>query len=1494
MDDLDRAMFAGFESDPGESVLERIERTAGRKARVLLHDLPHDASPLLRMAGPLPNGDEAKDDNRYHIVGEIARGGVGIVHKARDKDLGRDVALKLLRAEHGNKPEVLARFVEEAQIGAQLQHPGIVPVYGLGLNGDGRPYFTMKLIKGRTLAALLKERENPSDDGRRFIEMFEQICHTISYAQARGVIHRDLKPSNVMIGAFGEVQVVDWGFGKVLGREDHPAARLAERTVIATVRSDTEGSRSLAGSVMGTPAYMPPEQALGHVDELDRQSDVFSLGAILCEILTGQPPYTGNPKDLLMLASQARLEDAHARLESCGAHAGLVELAKRCLEPLRGSRPEQAGVVAEAIETHLAAADERARGADLEAIKQQAEVKAQRRNAAWARRKRRRTRLVTAAILLATACGGGAFLWSEADRDRRVAAARSRVDAAMEQAAFLRGQHKWDEALASARRAHGIATTEADNELRQRTADLVRSTETGRKAHEQAQRRAAEAAAFIRDLEEIRLARGDDMNNRATDRAYAAAFRTRGLELSDSGCADGIRARFPAAVLDVAAALDEWAWLRRTKRRLSDTEWKPLIAVARALDPDPWRNGLRRASVSEDMDGLRHLASEAARQGLPLRTLDMLGVALGQGGDPEAAVALYRTVRHSHPADFWVNFHLAGFLMLQQRPGPAEAVRFSTAALALRPESVVAVQRLSEALGELGRHGEAITRLRDAIRGTPTSATLHVGLGAALSMVARFDEAVLADREAIGLDPDNLVAQNNLGYHLLEAGHLDAAENACRKAIRLAPQEVTPRLNLADVLRLKRQYVEAEAVSREAVHVDPQDPDAHGGLAAVLMEQGHPKKALAAIREAIRRAPGRSKFHYNLGVFLSMMGREKDAGRAWSTAIGLEPAVAEAFVGLSSVLRPRGEFKRAVTLCREAIRRKPWLPSAHQGLGLSLRGLGRLEKAEAAIREALRLSPNRATLWANLAAILTDRDRPREAVEECRKALRLDPALDLAQRNLGGALEKLGALEQAVEAYRKAAASERYAYSAYVRLGHTLAKLRRYKEAATAIRAAIRLKPEQALPQAKLAAILQRLNRPREAIEACQAALRLDPTYATAYRNMVKAYADLGEFDRAIQACRDAVRLDPIPVDYEQLGYLLATQENDMDGALAAYREAVRLAPKSGRIYMNMASVLMRMNNREGAIEACRRAITLDPRLARAHARLGWLLWRTGAYDEAEPALREAIRLDPKLIQTHRDLGNVLGDQGRHEAAVAAYREYLRRAPKRVDGHHNLGLALGRLGQVDDAIRSFREAIRLVPSGVAHTQLGFQLVKKDDIERALASFREAVRLAPGSIINQNNLTHAAHAFRLESKWLAIRDGDSIPRDPRDAAAFAWVAQLQARPTLSARLYEVAFGGGLKASELDHLNAACAAVLAAEKGRAEHWRNRALEWLRTRLGALSTRPLAARRKRIDWWRKDPDLGSVRTPEALAKLPEAERERWRKLWADVDALAKEEDR
>jgi hypothetical protein len=364
----------------------------------------------LRSTTPLASaGDEVPPDLPGYetLTPWINKGGMGVVWRVRDLQFQCPLAVKVMMAAWIADTHRIRRFFEEARITAQLAHPSIVPVHAMGRLADGRPYYTMKLVEGDTLEELLRTGSDVTSQRMHLLQVFARVCQALAFAHNRGVINRDLKPIHVLIGGHGEVHIIDWGLAKVLGQSD----------ALVPAESSHWPSRiaSIEGHAMGTWAYMPPEQANGRIEEMDRRSDVFGLGGILCAILTGKPPYVGPaPEDVMRRAREADLIDAHARLEKCGADAELVALARACLSAEPKDRPKDASVVEKRLTNYLASVDRRLHQAERDRAAAEARAQEARRRLLWG--------ATSAGLVLVALLVAADFKWREyAAREKHLA-----------------------------------------------------------------------------------------------------------------------------------------------------------------------------------------------------------------------------------------------------------------------------------------------------------------------------------------------------------------------------------------------------------------------------------------------------------------------------------------------------------------------------------------------------------------------------------------------------------------------------------------------------------------------------------------------------------------------------------------------------------------------------------------------------------------------------------------------------------------------------------------------------------------------------------------------------------------------------------------------------------------------------------------------------------------------------------------------------------------
>jgi tetratricopeptide (TPR) repeat protein len=830
---------------------------------------------------------------------------------------------------------------------------------------------------------------------------------------------------------------MDWGLAKVLAEggvaDEERASRPppVEGTQIRTARSSGSGvgTDTEAGSLLGTPAYMPPEQANGEVAYLDRRADVFGLGAILCEILTGKPPYVGrSSEEVRRKACNGDLADATARLDACGADMELIALTRTCLAAEAIDRPKDAQAVADGLTAYLNGVQERLHQAEL------AEAEARAKAVEEAKR-RRLTLALAATVLLALTLGGGGYLYVKNERDARQAQVAREVDDAVNKATALREKAK-------VAPVGGAALFGQAREQTQRALALVETGPADELLQEQVRKLQAELDEEVKDrrllaaLDEAHLAQAETLseNRFASERAvplFRAALRAYGLPAGEgepAAVAERIRQRPPLVREGLLAALDEWLDLAVDPQfALTEPHRDWLRAVLVAAEPqDAWTPRFRAASRAKDVAqrraALEKLATEADVVMVPARALTRLAARLESVEAQASAVRLLRRAQQQYPADFWVNHELGSALTKVTPPQWDETVRFFTAAVALRPESPGACLNLGLALKRKGRLDEAIAYGRKAIDLDPKYASAHTNLGTALRAKGQVDEAIACYHQAIALDPKNARTHTTLGNALRVKGQVDEAIACYHQALALDPKYAQAHNNLGNALRVKGQVDEAIACYRKAIELDPKLAQVHFNLGNALRGKGQLDEAIACLQKAIALDPNYAWAHSNLGNALADKGQVDEAIACCRKAIEIDPNYANAHSNLGGVLADKGQLDEAIACFQKAIALDPKVARAHSNLGNALHGKGEVDEAIACLQKAIALDPKYANAHSNLGHALADKGQVDEAMACWRKAIALDPKYAKAHFGLGRALKNKGQVDEAIACYRRAIA----------------------------------------------------------------------------------------------------------------------------------------------------------------------------------------------------------------------------------------------------------------------------------------------------------------------------------------------------------------------------------------------------------------------------------------------------------------------------------------
>ncbi len=826
--DPERSLAALSTLGPVRRDLERIAdpELHASLARVAADRGPDDPGP-----GTVSTiGDPASPGGRFRILRPHARGGLGEIYIARDEELHREVALKQIQPHRADDAESRARFVVEAEITGGLEHPGIIPIYGLGTYDDGRPFYAMRFIKGDSLRQAIKDFHGADaagrDPGRRALGLrqllgrFLDACNAVAYAHSRGVLHRDLKPGNILLGPFGETLVVDWGLAKVVGRSDG-SSDAGERTLMPP--SASELAETQPGAPMGTPAYMSPEQAAGAVDRLGPASDVYSLGAILYHLLTGQAPFVDRDTDRVMRRVQ-RGDFPPPRSVAPGVPRALEAVCLKAMAREPEGRYPSPRALADDVERWLA-------GEPVSAWREPISTRAQR----WVRRHRTLVTTAAAVVVLGVA-GLAGFSAVLSGKNRELDGKNRELD---EQNRRLVAQ-----------RNRAVA---AEGSARDEMAKARKSESEARSVLEFFRERVL-AAARPEDLE-------GGLGVDATVREAVDAAEAR-IEETFAGQ--------PAVEASIRDALGE-SYYYLGAPDLAIRQFEQTLALR------------RQALGSAHADTLAAMNNLAAAYRTAGRTQDALRL------HEETLKTRRATLDPGHP-DILVSMNnLAIAYQVDGRVEEAlplleEVLRRQRAALDPgHPEILISMSNLAAAYQDAGRVDEALPLLEEATKGSRSALgpdhldtlLLMNNLAMVLRDAGRVNEAVplleeiLRRREAkLGAGHQlTLSSMNNLAMAYRDAGRLPDAVPLLEGALRRQRTDLGPdhpdtlisMNNLATVYRNAGRITEAIPLLEEArrgrrAKLGPDHPDtlmSMNNLAGAYLVAGEPGRAEPLLREAL-------------------------------------------------------------------------------------------------------------------------------------------------------------------------------------------------------------------------------------------------------------------------------------------------------------------------------------------------------------------------------------------------------------------------------------------------------------------------------------------------------------------------------------------------------------------------------------------------------------------------------------------------------------------
>ena len=1229
--------------DPG--VLQRLSQGLDHEASLVTvsargptrEEAPGEATvrlPVSGRGGPgAPPPPSASSAARYTVTGELGRGGMGIILSGRDTAIRREVAIKVQHRDAGWRPEAQARFFEEAQVQGQLEHPNICPVHELGVDAAGSAYFTMKMVRGRSLAEILDDPQGMTRG--KLLRAFLGVCDAVAFAHSRGVIHRDLKPANVMIGEYGETLVMDWGLAKIVGQGGDASA-------VQTLRSECATFHSMAGTVVGTPAYMPPEQARGEVDAVGPHSDIYALGAMLYEILSGHPPYRGTTA--MEIVEQVRVA-APPPPSSLAARDSIPrELEAAVLKAMARDPGDRYSSVL-AFQSDIQAWID---GRVLEA----ADYSLLQIGLKWVRR--HRAICISALAVLLTAAGLALFFHQRSEREK-ARELRAREERALREVADL--QRRWELAEKRLAPIASPAMTdflEPNGELRQDVIDpwyrahedalqtLERLAAWDRQAPTSRVRRAIARDAVDRERRAICLRAAElasQLGNESFARAWIARARAAGLTATEQAAA---RARIEEAQrqrleadLTVARELLERA--RDPRRQGADFIDEAATDLARRRSADLVRLLLAPEHVASGHEWERRLAIEVlGRLGDTrterspgedavsvlierLRACDLeqhfeegvaIARALGLLADSRAHEALHEKRWNAGVASLFWNRTTNAYRRI---PLPPEL-----------SENAADQPRTADAFVNRGLHrygaGDLAGALADytaALELDPDHEDALVNRGI-VHLVSGDPESSIQDHSrAIAAHPRAPGAFYNRGNAHVTAEHYREAIADFDACLAIDPTYVPAYNGRAIARRTMRDYPAAIADYTKVIALQPDDAQAFNNRGIAHWESGMEEAALADYAEAIRLNPGRTKAWFNRSALYSKVGRLDEALSDIDRAIRNDPSNAQLYLHRSRVCVLKGWSQRALEDLTQAEHLAPDDPYHPYEIARLHRREGSPALALEALERCLEIDPAYSFAWNEVGQIHYAAGDVEACLDAFTRGIAAHPGWALGYFNRGQVLREDGHPDEAIDDFTAAVTHDPAATDAWTALISLLLDEARGADALAILTRAIEKEGKLAVLWGLRADVHRHLGQPTQAYADFTEALKRNSKSELALWGRARTAADLGRYQDGLADVATALQLNPasprcwrlkgrlllaagdapaaldalarVTLDDAQTSHLRGRchlASHNPDDAVTALTEAARLDPEDPAILLDLLRALSRRSSTQDGDDA--------------------------------------------------------------------------------------------------------------------------------------------------------------------------------------------------------------------------------------------------------------------------------------------------------------------